>query len=155
MYLAKVDLADFLGQWVAVTERVRFDYGGSYSVCIVRITDGHELLRIDDRSLDLWRMSTTGLRPKWGIYRSIGDNGSLKGELRDEIVRFADFEIENRRRSFGCYGLLTSVSRKCSSLEERENSESVFKCWRSMPAAPSSLCSRMKRNISRCSKKTS
>ncbi len=94
VYLAKVDLADFLGQWVAVTERVRFDYGGSYSVRIVRITDGHELLRIDDRSLDLSRMGTTGLRPKSGMYRSIGDNGSLKGELRDEIVRFADFEIE-------------------------------------------------------------
>ena len=38
-----------------------------------------------------------------GIYRSIGDNGSLKGDS-DEIVRFADFEIENCRRSFGCYG---------------------------------------------------
>lgn len=93
-YLAQVDLADFLGEWVAVTERVRFDYGGSYSLRIVRISDGRELLRIDDRTLDLWRTGTTGLRPKWGIYRSIGDAGSLKSELRDEIVRFADFEIE-------------------------------------------------------------
>lgn len=93
-YLAQVDLADFLGEWVAVTERVRFDYGGSYSLHIVRISDGRELLRIDDRTLDLWRTGTAGLRPKWGIYRSIGDVGSLKNELRDEIVRFADFEIE-------------------------------------------------------------
>lgn len=92
-YLAQVDLADFLGEWVAVTERVCFDYSGSYSLRIVRISDGRELLRIDDRTLDLWRTGTTGLRPKWGIYRSIGENGSLKRELRDEIVRFADFEI--------------------------------------------------------------
>lgn len=93
-YLTQVDLADFLSEWVAVTERVRFDYGGSYSLRIVRISDGRELLRIDDRTLDLWRTGTTGLRPKWGIYRSIGDAGSLKSALRDEIVRFADFEIE-------------------------------------------------------------
>ena len=41
VYLAKWIWPIFLGRWVAVTERVRFDYGGSYSVCIVRITDGH------------------------------------------------------------------------------------------------------------------
>lgn len=93
-YLARADLSGFLGEWVAVTEQVRFDYGGSYSLRVVRISDGRELLRIDDRSLDLWRTGTAGLRPKWGIYRSIGSAGSLKGELRDEIVRFADFEIE-------------------------------------------------------------
>ncbi len=94
IYLAKVDLTDFLGEWVAVTERVRFAREGSYSVTITRISDGRQLLKIDNEKRNLWRTGTTGLRPKWGIYRSIGDNGSLKDELRDEIVRFADFEIE-------------------------------------------------------------
>lgn len=92
-YLARVGLDDFLGRWVAVTERVTFAAEGRYSLVVTRISDGRELLRIDER-LNLWRTGTTGLRPKWGIYRSIGDDGSLKGELRDETVRFADFEIE-------------------------------------------------------------
>jgi len=94
IYLAKVDLADFLGEWVAVTERVRFAREGSYSVVVTRISDGRELLKIENETRNFWRTGTAGLRPKWGIYRSIGDNGSLKGELRDEVVRFADFEIE-------------------------------------------------------------
>ncbi|MDE6778937.1 MAG: hypothetical protein K2J51_05675 [Alistipes sp.] len=92
-YLARVELDDFLGQWVAVTERATFAAGGSYSLVVTRIADGRELLRIDER-LNLWRTGAAGLRPKWGIYRSIGDDGSLKGELRDETLRFADFEIE-------------------------------------------------------------
>lgn len=96
-YLARADLADFLGEWVAVTERVTFAREGSYSVTLTRISDGKELLRIADERRNFWRTGTTGLRPKWGIYRSIGDNGALKGELRDEVVRFADFEIEKIR----------------------------------------------------------
>lgn len=93
-YLARIDLADLLGEWVAVTERVRFAREGSYSVVLTRISDNRELLRLDNVGRNLWRTGTTGLRPKWGIYRSIGDDGALKGELRDEVVRFADFEIE-------------------------------------------------------------
>lgn len=93
-YLARIDLSDLLGEWVAVTERVRFAREGSYSLVLTRISDGRELLRIDGAVRNFWRTGTAGLRPKWGIYRSIGDNGALKGELRDEVVRFADFEIE-------------------------------------------------------------
>lgn len=93
-YLARTDLGYLLGEWVAVTERVTFARKGSYSLVLTRISDGKELLRIDGAARNFWRTGTTGLRPKWGIYRSIGDNGALKGELRDEVVRFADFEIE-------------------------------------------------------------
>lgn len=93
-YLARVELDDFLGQWIAVTERVTFAAEGSYSLVATRIVDGRELLRIDGARLNLWRTGAAGLRPKWGIYRSIGDDGALKGELRDETLRFADFEIE-------------------------------------------------------------
>ncbi|WP_348717132.1 hypothetical protein [uncultured Alistipes sp.] len=93
-YLARIDLTDLLGEWVAVTERVRFAREGSYSLVLTRIADGRELLRLENVSRNLWRTGTAGLRPKWGIYRSIGDDGALKGQLRDEAVRFADFEIE-------------------------------------------------------------
>ena len=96
-YLARTELSGFLGEWVAVTERVTFAREGSYTAVLTRISDGKELLRITDERRNLWRTGTTGLRPKWGIYRSIGDNGSLKGSLRDEVVRFADFEIEKIR----------------------------------------------------------
>ena len=93
-YLARIDLTDLLGEWVAVTERVRFAREGSYSLVLTRIADGRELLRLENVSRNLWRTGTAGLRPKWGIYRGIGDDGARKGQLRDEAVRFADFEIE-------------------------------------------------------------
>lgn len=93
-YLAKVDLANFLGEWVAVTERVTFAKKGSYSLVITRMSDGKELVRVNDNGRNFWRTGTTGLRPKWGIYRSVGSNGSLRNTLRDEVLFFADFEIE-------------------------------------------------------------
>lgn len=95
-YLAKVDLKDFLGEWVAVTERVTFAKKGSYSLVITRIKDGKQLVKIEDNGRNFWRTGTTGLRPKWGIYRSVGSNGSLRNTLRDEVLLFADFEIEKR-----------------------------------------------------------
>lgn len=93
-YLAKVDLKDFLGEWVAVTERVTFSNSGKYELVITRLSDGKELVRVSDTGRKFWRTGTTGLRPKWGIYRSVGTNGSLRSTLRDEVLLFADFEIE-------------------------------------------------------------
>lgn len=96
--LARVDLADFLGEWVEVEERVACGQSGSYSVLVRRISDGRELIRVEPASHNMWREGTTGMRPKWGIYRSIGQDGSLVGELRDEILQFADFSIEKVTR---------------------------------------------------------
>lgn len=93
-YLAKADLADFLGQWVSVSETVTFAGDGSYHLVIYRMSDGKQLMKVDKEHVDLWRSGTTGLRPKWGIYRSFGQNRSLAGQLRDEILHFADFYIE-------------------------------------------------------------
>lgn len=93
-YLAKVNLSDFLGEWVAVTERVTFAKKGVYSLVITRMSDGKELVRVNDTGRNFWRTGTTGMRPKWGIYRSVGSNGSLRNTLRDEVLLFADFEIE-------------------------------------------------------------
>ena len=93
-YLAKEDLGDFLGEWVEAEETVRFDDNGSYDLRITRLTDGKELVSVSRSGISFWREGTVGMRPKWGLYRSFGDNGSLKPELRDEILKFADFKIE-------------------------------------------------------------
>ena len=45
------------------------------------------------RSCDMWRTDCAGLRPKWGIYRYIGEDRSMENLLRDEELRFADFSI--------------------------------------------------------------
>ena len=93
-YLARVDLSDFLGEWVAVSETVTFAAEGSYKVVVNRVRDGKQLLKVDGTTLDLWRDGSTGMRPKWGLYRNFGDNRSIASELRDEILGFADFNIE-------------------------------------------------------------
>lgn len=92
-YLAQVDLKDFLGEWVAVTERVTFAQSGSYELTITRISDDKELVRVVDQGRNFWRTGAPAMRPKWGIYRNFGENGSIKNQLRDEVLLFADFEI--------------------------------------------------------------
>lgn len=96
VYLGRTDLAPLLGEWVEVEERITFGTEGSYAVSIKRISDGRELLSVAPVAQNMWRQGTTGMRPKWGIYRSFGTGGELKPQLRDEILRFADFEIEKR-----------------------------------------------------------
>ena len=93
VYLAKADLADFLGEWVSVEETVTFAKDGRYQLKISRMRDGKQLVSVDKKGVDLWRQGATGMRPKWGIYRSFGEGRSLGGELRDEVLKFADFLI--------------------------------------------------------------
>ena len=94
VYLGKADLADFLGEWVSVVETVKFAKDGTYQLQMVRMRDGKKLMSIDRKGIDMWRTGTTGMRPKWGIYRSFGEGRSLEGQLRDETLHFADFCIE-------------------------------------------------------------
>lgn len=91
--LRETDLAPFLGQWVEAEEVARFGSNGAYRIVIRRISDGKELLNYSNNSLDMWRTSSAGLRPKWGIYRYIGEDRSWQGQLRDEQLLFADFSI--------------------------------------------------------------
>ena len=93
-YLAKVDLSGFLGQWVEVTETVTFASDGRYELVIRRMSDNSELIKVSPVSLPMWRTGTTGLRPKWGLYRWFGENRSGASQLRDECLKFADFYIE-------------------------------------------------------------
>lgn len=93
-YLARADLEEFLGEWVEAEECIACGAEGSYELCIRRLRDGRELLSVPLAPLAMWRDGTTGMRPKWGIYRSFGKQGALKPQLRDEILRFADFEVK-------------------------------------------------------------
>lgn len=94
MCILRTDLADFLGEWVEVEETVKFAENGSYSVKIKRISDGKVLVSESGIKKNFWRDGTTGMRPKWGLYRSFGTDGSMKDQLRDETLKFADFKIE-------------------------------------------------------------
>lgn len=91
--IASAALEDFLGNWVEVTETVRFGENGSYKLVITRIGDEKVLLEYDADGMDMWRTDCTGMRPKWGIYRYLGEDRSWEDQLRDEEIRFADFSI--------------------------------------------------------------
>lgn len=96
-YLADVDLADFLGEWVEVTESMVCSApDGSYSVTIKRLRDDATLVSVSQGGLKMWRSGAVGMRPKWGIYRSFGADHSLAGQLRDETLSFADFYVNAR-----------------------------------------------------------
>ena len=51
-----------------------------------------------EQGLDMWRGDAPDhfVRPKWGIYRSLAEKESLRPD--EEVVRFADFEVEKVRR---------------------------------------------------------
>lgn len=98
VYLARADLAEFLGRWVEVEERIVCGMQGSYRVSVKRLDDGRELISVSEPDLTMWRDGTVGMRPKWGIYRSFGTGGLLKSQLRDEMLRFADFSVEKVSR---------------------------------------------------------
>lgn len=93
VYLARTDLKPLLGCWLEAEERVRYGRNGSYALTVRDLTTGKVIIDVPCKALDMWRTDCDGLRPKWGIYRYIGDNRSLEGSLRDEEVRFADFSI--------------------------------------------------------------
>ncbi|MCI1681681.1 MAG: hypothetical protein LKI39_03895 [Bacteroides sp.] len=92
--LASANLADFLGNWVEVEEKARFGANGSYEIVITRLKDEKVLLKLAPTEMDMWRTNCTGLRPKWGIYRYLGEDRSWQDQLRDEELRFADFSIK-------------------------------------------------------------
>lgn len=95
--LAETDLAPLLGQWVEVEETAAFGEKGRYSVIIRKVKGGEELFNYSNANLDMWRTGCTGIRPKWGIYRYLGNNREWASQLRDEQLLFADFSIEKKQ----------------------------------------------------------
>ncbi|RAV55300.1 hypothetical protein DIU36_19110 [Mucilaginibacter rubeus] len=87
--LVSVNLVDFKGNWVEVTETLHYDSVGTYNVEIKRIADNKILLSYVNTNIDLWRKDTSFCRPKWGVYRSL----KSPAYIRDEDVMFADISI--------------------------------------------------------------
>lgn len=87
--LKSVDLADFKGQWVKVSEKLKYGSQGTYDIEIKRVSDGKTLLSYSNPNIDLWRNGTSFCRPKWGIYRSL----KSPAYIRDEDLKFAYFSI--------------------------------------------------------------
>lgn len=85
---ANLDL--FRGNWVEVYERITFGNSGSYALEIKNIATQEIIFNYSDNDLDLWQDGAAFSRPKWGIYRSLNN----QQDLQDEIVKYADFSIE-------------------------------------------------------------
>ena len=88
-----VNLAPFKGTWVEAYERIKYTETGTYDILIKRVSDDSVLMSYSNSNIAMWRSGTTFIRPKYGIYRSLGDSLSLVPKLRDEYVRFADFYL--------------------------------------------------------------
>lgn len=87
-------LDQFEGEWVMVEEKATYLHKGKYEVKIVRMRDDKTLLYYKTNNIDIWRDGATAIRPKWGIYRSFGEGGSIKNQMRDESLLFTDFTIK-------------------------------------------------------------
>ncbi|MDP5104606.1 MAG: T9SS type A sorting domain-containing protein [Polaribacter sp.] len=85
---AELDL--FRGNWVEVYEKITFGDSGSYQIEIKNIASGQVIFEYTNNAIDMWQDGAGFARPKWGIYRSLIN----KQDLQDEIVKFADFSIE-------------------------------------------------------------
>lgn len=90
---ANLDL--FRGKWVEVKERISYGDSGSYLIEIRTISNNELIFEYSNDSLDMWQDGAEFARPKWGIYRSLINQQDLK----DEVVRFADFSIEENPSS--------------------------------------------------------
>jgi hypothetical protein len=88
--LKTADLDLFRGNWVEVTEVIKFGEVGSYSVEIKKISNNEVIFNYSNSPIDMWQDGAEFSRPKWGIYRSL----NKKEDLKDEIVKYADFSIE-------------------------------------------------------------
>lgn len=90
--LKEIPLQDFRGEWVSVTEVIKYEEKGKaeYSIIMTRDSDNKVLLDYANNTLKTWKTDASFLRPKWGIYRSLDDSNSLK----DESVLFSDFSIK-------------------------------------------------------------
>jgi len=66
-----IPLADFEDEWVQVREEVRYAHDGYYAARITRISDGKVLIDFKDEHIDMWRIGSSYIRSKFGLYRSL------------------------------------------------------------------------------------
>lgn len=88
--VASANLSLFKGVWVEATETITYADNGKYAIVLKKISDNSVLLNYTNNNIRMWRDDANGIRPKWGIYRSL----LSQEQLRDEEVLFADFSIQ-------------------------------------------------------------
>ena len=94
-----VPLSEFEGEWVQVRQEMHYTYEGYYGIKITRLRDGKVLIDHKDDNIDMWRIGTSYVRSKFGLYRSLG-NGRLNrtpvGQnplLKNESIWIDDFRV--------------------------------------------------------------
>jgi hypothetical protein len=94
-----IPLSDFEDQWVQVREEVHYAHDGFYSAKITRISDGKVLIDFKDENIDMWRIGSSYIRNKFGIYRSLA-GGRLDQNpvgqsplLKNESLWITDFRV--------------------------------------------------------------
>jgi len=94
-----VPLSEFEGEWVQVREEMHYTYDGYYSVNITRISDGRVLIDFTDPNIDMWRIGSSYIRSKFGLYRSLA-GGRLDQDpvgqsplLKNESLWITDFRV--------------------------------------------------------------
>ena len=93
--IATANLDLFRGNWVSVTETIKFSNNGIYALEIKNIATNQIILNYTTTNKDMWQDGADFARPKWGIYRSLNN----KQDLQDQIVKFADFSIEENPKT--------------------------------------------------------
>jgi hypothetical protein len=94
-----VPLSEFEGEWVQVREEVHYTHDGFYSAKITRISDGKVLIDFKDENIDMWRIGSSYIRSKFGIYRSLA-GGRLNQDpvgqsplLKNESLWITDIRV--------------------------------------------------------------
>lgn len=94
-----IPLAGFEDEWVHVREEVHYAHDGYYAVTITRLRDGKVLLDFADANIDMWRIGSSFIRSKFGLYRSLS-GGRLDQDpvgqnplLKNESVWLTNFRI--------------------------------------------------------------
>jgi hypothetical protein len=94
-----VPLSDFEDEWVQVREEMHYTHDGYYSIRIARIRDGKVLIDFTDDHIDMWRIGSSYIRSKFGLYRSLA-GGRLDrvpvGQsplLKNELIWITDFRV--------------------------------------------------------------
>jgi hypothetical protein len=94
-----IPLSDFEDEWVQVREEVHYTHDGYYAATITRVSDGKVLVDFEDDNIDMWRIGSSYIRSKFGIYRSLS-GGRLNqvpvGQsplLKNESLRVMGFRV--------------------------------------------------------------
>jgi hypothetical protein len=92
-------LSDFEDEWVQVREEVHYVHDGYYSVTFTRLRDEKVLMDFKDEHIDMWRIGSSYIRSKFGIYRSLA-GGRLDRDpvgqsplLKNESLWMTDFRV--------------------------------------------------------------